>query len=421
MHSLQAFLAESKKHIDFQNKTINRYTELIQQNKKYIQDLQPQRQAVLKRIVEVIAPDFSAPQLEKIAILLHKGELATWSKRLEDEIENSKKRVAEINKDPEYIQREILIDSKTGEYILEYNQINTVYEKVDEEFAPYKKYTFEFEDLITDKYDTPEYEHTGILRFFNNEHLDNWRIGDILCETFEVERFSTLRDNYLRIKLQHSELYEAVKHYKTKINYIVNIINEEGELTRMLPQLPNIHKTALAKEVELFLNSTSPDSLNAFFAAFPNLDKLSKIQQGLNYQHQYLVDFQKKLSEERQVIVERLSRLKIERSRYEANTYKYQHKTWTQDKFKKRFNRNTDYINKRFTKYEKTNSVLGGFNNYDIVPITLSTVFWWDVITNNKIDGSFSPGVTDYYETHTHDKDNFVVENEVVHQSRDNS
>ena len=65
---------------------------------------------------------------------------------------------------------------------------------------------------------TDEYEHTGLLRFFNNEHLDNWRIGDILCEIFKEESFLPLREKYLELKSQLKELYDAADYYRRKIN-----------------------------------------------------------------------------------------------------------------------------------------------------------------------------------------------------------
>lgn len=422
MHSLKDFLAESQRHIEFHDANIKRYNELIKENRNKANHLEKQRQDVVLRIIKAAVPDFSEGQLKKFSQLLHNVQLATWHLVLEREVATTKERIAAILADPEYIQREILIHPKTGEYVLEFNQINAVYEKVDEEYAPYKKYTFEFEDLIKDLYDTPEYEHTGILRFFNNEHLDNWRIGDILCEAFGVERFTPLKEKYLEIKKQHDELYDAVKHYRLKINYIEKMVTELAQLQERLPQLPDIYFNNLAQEAERFFESTSKESVLEFFAAYPELDGLAKVHQGLGYQRQYLMDFQAKLIAEKDDILNKRTRLSNERNRYASNQHKYQGKKWTSDKFKKRFNRNHSYISSRFLKYEKTNNLLANFNDY-AVPGVLTSIFWWEVITNNKVDGSFSPDVTNYYETHTHDKDNYV-EKTVVHQQprdRDNS
>jgi hypothetical protein len=180
-----------------------------------------------------------------------------------------------------------------------------------------------------------------------------------------------------------------------------------------LPKLPAIYRKKLAKELDLFLSSTSEQSATVFFEAYPNLDDLLKTQQGLNFQRKYLNDFQRKLSTEKELLLAKKTRLLTENRRYKSKPHKYQNKKWTSLKFQKRFRRNHEWIQKRFDKYQTTNEVIYKFNNYKSAPSNLDDVFWWGLITNNKIDGSFSPSVKNHYESNTHDSQNYESEHVV--------
>jgi len=413
MHSLKDFIAEADKHLVFLTSQLEQYTTLLQDGKKHITHLEAQRMDVILQMIEVTVPSFTTQELKKLAKLLHNGSLGTLANQYQEETEQAKKRILEIEGDKEYISRAILTNEKTGDYVVEFNQINSAFKDVDKEFAPYKKYTYEFEDLIQDKYGTDEYEHTGILRFFNNEHLENWKIGDLLCEEFGYEEFLPLLDKYLELKEKDGKLLEAANHYKQKILYIERLEKEHGSLSQKLPELPAIYRNKLAKELDMFLSSTSEQSAAVFFEAYPNLDHLLKTQQGLNFQRKYLNDFQTKLSTEKELLLAKKTRLLTENRRYKSKPYKYQNKKWTSLKFQKRFRRNHEWIQKRFDKYHNTNQVIYKFDNYKSAPSNLDDVFWWGLITNNKIDGSFSPSVKNYYESNTHDSQNYEGDNTV--------
>jgi hypothetical protein len=408
MYTLKDFLSESAKQVQYHDGNLKQYINLINEGSLKIEKIDQQMADVILQMVDVVAPDFSTAEVEKISKLLHNKEISTFAFQLKRDTENCQKRIDQINADPEFIQREILLHPNTGEYALEYQQAKTAYEKADEAFAPYKKYTYEFEDLIKDKYDTAEYEHTGILRFFNGEHLDNWRIGDILCETFGYKTFAPLLENYLAIKAQLDELYEVVKHYNSKIKYIEGLIAEHKELSNKIPALPGLYKKKLAQEIFAFLESTSPQSCKAFFGAYSNLSNLAKTQQGLNAQRKYLEDLQTKMFAEKTEIELKKSKLQRECSIYNSNPYKHQNKKWPAEKFKKRFNRNSEYMNGRFNKYQKTQNTIYGFKNYNAAPST--DILWWDFIMNNKADGGFSKDVKEHYDSNTHDNENFKIE-----------
>ena len=86
----------------------------------------------------------------------------------------------------------------------------------------------------------------------------------------------------------------------------------------------------------------------------------------------------------------------------------YQNKKWPAEKFKKRFNRNSEYMNGRFNKSQKTQNTIYGFKNYNAAPST--DILWWDFIMNNKADGGFSKDVKEHYDSNTHDNENFKIE-----------
>lgn len=409
-YSISDFFDQSNKHLLFFDNQISDYQKLIQQNKECIENLEAQRKQVILRMVQVTAPNFSVEELQQLGKLLHNDEVSSLALKLIDMTTTSQKRLEEINANQEYIERHILIDEKTGDYILELKQLTPVYNKMAKEFAPFKKYTLEFEDLIEDRYGLPDYEHKSILRFFNGEHLDNWRIGDILCEEFGVEEFLPLRSQYIEKKTAIDKMFEAVKHYQQKITFIQDLIKEHAEITAKLPKLPVLYRQQLGLKLDAFLTSTSTGSIAAFFAAYPALASLSKTQQGLNAQRQYLSDFRIKLKKELDELLAKKGRLEKERHRYKSNPHKYRSKTWFKSKFQKRFRRNTEWTKKRYKKYQKVHQVIYDFDNYDSINIAATDVFWWGVITKEKLDGSFSPSVQHYYESNTHDSSTYYTE-----------
>lgn len=410
-HSLQSFIEESGKHLDFLQAQALQYEELLNENEENLINLKAQYKDVLLQIVQIVAPTFSAKELTSLAKLMNRQSIADLPAKIKEEQHKLRTRLQEIKEDPEFQQREVLTNKTNGTYIQEYNQLNSAYKNITKEFDLSSRQTHVLNDLIVQKYGTQEYKHRGFMRFFNSKHLRNWKKADILVEQLGFNTFQELRDSFREHLQKGKEIEEAIVYYKTKIDRIEAMEVEEKGIEERLPNLIPLYKERLAINLQQFFESTAPYSYATFFQNYASLTELKKIQEGLSAQQEYLEEFQGKLRIEADALTAKQQRLSIERGRYTSNPSKYRGRTWTEEKFEKRFNRNHEWIEKRYNKYKKTGHTISSFRDYDRAPDAVEAFLWWELITENqRIDSSFSSSVSDFYSSHPHYEQDYAPE-----------
>jgi hypothetical protein len=112
MYFLKDFIAEADKHLVFLTSQVEEYTALLQDGKKHIIHLEAQRMDIVLQMIEVTVPSFTTQELKKLAKLLNNRPLRTLVNCYQEETEQAKKQILDIESDNEFINREILTNQK---------------------------------------------------------------------------------------------------------------------------------------------------------------------------------------------------------------------------------------------------------------------------------------------------------------------
>ncbi|MCB9188938.1 MAG: hypothetical protein H6600_08240 [Flavobacteriales bacterium] len=407
-YSFKQYKEMALRHLDYLQGQVDDYTDLEIDARKKIADLKKQHRAVLVKISKLIVPEFTQDSTRQLADLMNDPEIANFPLIFQQEKERLKNEIEAIETNEKYVNRALYIDPQTGEYILAYKEMESAHEEILETFAKYLKRQSDFEELIHDKYGTPDYPHTGFAKYFNSEHLFDWRVADELCEEHGFEDIVDLLNDYKEKKENIEAIRNSMNDYRIKIDEIDNFVKKLEKNKLRLANLKDIYLENLGQAIGAFLNNTSPESIHEFEQKYNDiLGSLIKKERGLFNQSIYLEEFRTKLSEEMNSLVNKIVRLNNEVNKISRYAYKHPNRKWEKEKLDKRFKQNWTFINKRKIKYQKNIDTFYGFNNYDRISLSAASIFWWEVITNNKIDNSFSSSARDFYESHSKEDELF--------------
>ena len=407
-------------HLRYLQGQVDDYTDLDVDARKKITDLKKQHRTVLFKISSLIVPEFTETATHQLADIMNNREIADFPMLFHREKEKLNGEIASIEANEKFINRDLYIHPQTGEYVLAYKEMVTAHDEINNTFRKYVKRQSDFEELIHDKYGTPEYPHTGFAKYFNSEHLFDWRVADELCEKHGFEDIVDLLDDYKKKKENLEALRNSMQEYEIKIQEIENFVSKLEKNKLRLASLKDIYLENLGQAIGGFLNNTSQESLHEFEQTYHKLlGTLINKERGLYNQSVYLEEFKSKLTEEMDVLVNKIVRLTNEVRKIGRYAHKHPNRRWEKAKLDKRFRQNPAYIDKRKSKYQKNIDTFFGYDDYDKIKTSAASIFWWEMITKNKIDNSFSSSAKEFYESHSKGNDVFepIISNEINHDN----
>jgi len=382
----------------------NRRTELHDQR---VAAVVQGRAEALGQLTAVLLPDFTTPTLQRagratgFARLLPVGETTG---RLEAERQQLTARLAELDADPRYQQRELLRAPRVG----------TLSREVDE-LEDFKKPFVELlaaaahpllDELLAVGYGTDKYA----VPWWRLSYYGHWKAGDEVLARFPGKAsFADLRGELVTAK-------ETVAVYETRLAELRGQIADGEAIERAhddtaarLRDLETIYLTewrallarhlADADLVEVARNLADDEAASMLLKAFAGIDKKLVYLDRL-HQEQVVAP---RGALENELWKLRQDRMKLSRPKKAGTTF-------DGVKFEKRFADRGPRLQKQWARHDHASTTIYSFHDYDRGSL-VADFLWWDLMTDGQIDGNFIPEVREFHQHHPdyvwrdHDRD----------------
>jgi phage terminase Nu1 subunit (DNA packaging protein) len=342
-------------------------------------------------LAATVLPDLSdATAVDALASRLGLHEIKTLHTRLMDQLAKNAFRRKEIEGSEQYSDRDLhllRLETKRNELEPLYRHAHLEWQKLQaqEKLA----------ELMARGYGTDQYAHRGWLRFFNKQHLDDWRCADAATEALGFASFEELRVAYKDRSEQMQVLGRDWNELNEQKAAIEQLEQERERLIREETELPQETYQEMGERIAAILdNGKSPqiDSLPNPDALRSRLNEIS----GMNAQTEYLDGLRTQVERETASIAERAEKLYQERNRYAGDRHRYRNKRFSDEQWGKRFgDHRTARYEPLYNRYRRTSDTVYVFHDYNRAS-GLEDFLWWDVMTDGRMDGNFLPEVREW-------------------------
>jgi hypothetical protein len=302
-------------------------------------------------------------------------------------------RLAEIEADPRYQNRELLAAPRVGtlsQQIIELVEFRTSLADVLTRAAHER-----LEHLLQVGYGTAGYTSS----WWRLSYYRDWKAGDEILEKFPGKKlFSEVRDEVLTARQTIDVYDQKLRDLRAEVDAIKMLEEFHAKATE---DLANLDAKVLADtRVLLAKHVAHADAadLGQRLAAAPELTAVAKRWLGLNQKAAYLEQMQAELVDKPEL------ELRTELSRLERDIAKYSRpkKQWEKfpvDKLQKRFRDRSGSWNKHWQRHDAGFDRVVHFDHYDRGSFGRDFL-WWDVMTDGRLDGNFIPEVAEFHRLH---------------------
>ncbi|UQA63048.1 hypothetical protein [Polyangium aurulentum] len=347
----------------------------------------------LRELVETLVPSLDLQALAwaawatGYAPLGQKDALA----RMEREREDLTARIAQIEADPRFQNRELLRAPRVG----------TLVQQLDELLhyrAPLADIVERCEHprlqrLLHLGYGLPEYP----VRFWHTAYYADWKAGDEILDRFpDKQSFTEVRAAYLEARDALTVHDANIREIQAQIAAGEALEAEHRERRRALDTLEARWLAFARDALARHLSEIDLSALGERLAKAPHVEILAKRVVGLSQQIVYLDRLaQKHLDEPESALRGALG--KIERTIAKYSRPKY-HGAQVEGAAVERLSHGfSDRYQRIGQRFEKQYNRVYVFHDYDRG--SLATDFlWWDLMTDGRIDGNFIPEVRSFHE-----------------------
>ena len=403
-YNIKDFINESKKQEDFYNEQIGKFDKLLEDYQQKIGDLQKRKESVLDSIVKKYVPLLEESYLNSFANVFSSPESAGMAAELEKEKIKISENIKLIEAEDEFKKADALIDPQSGVIATQVQEIKPIYDSAKAVLSKMNQYTF-FEGLKERNYGTDLYPHKGFFKYFSKEYLDDWKHADQIIADMKAANFIDVLNDYEQAQNQANTLGAALKEYNDQIGRIKKLIKTHDDLKYRSENIVSIYYKKLKDVAYNFYKNSEKTILQKIAESDKEIEEHFKTLDGLDHQVEYLKQLFEKVTNDRNVLVTKSGKLSEEASKYKLDEYKYRNKSFTQEQFDKRFNRDEDRYDQMYNRYDNYGNTVYGFNDYYRSSF-ISDFLWWDLMSDGRLDGNFIPEVHEYRSTHTEYNDN---------------
>ncbi len=303
-------------------------------------------------------------------------------------------RVAQIEADDRFLDRERLRHPDSGELALAMQRINE-HRKALAPLVDKCRSNKRFEHLIEVGYGTSEYK----VGFWRVSYYLDWKAGDEVMELFpDKKSFKELREEYLENSRALADLDPRLQELQREWDAGVKLENDYNEATYRLANLEALHLDEARKSLGQFLADCPEGALASRLERHPELETMAKRWAGLQEQVRYL----ERANE--LVLTSLLNDLSKEKDKLQKDYWKYSrpknaYVRFPEAAFQSRFAHRREKVRKRLDRYGTTVETIYVFDDYDRGSLA-ENFLWWDLVTDGQIDGNFMPEVQQYYQRH---------------------
>ncbi len=308
---------------------------------------------------------------------------------MEHERKQRSQRLAQIEADQRFAQRELLRHPNTG-------SLPRGVREMEEHLAPllgviaacnHPRIT----RLIESGYGTSAYT-TG---FWRMSYYEDWKAGDEILARFPGKTFfAQVREDYIRAMQSVSPLQAEAARLRAEIAAGEALEREHAECTQALATLEQRWLAHVRQRVSTYMLECPPEVLGPRLSAVPEAELAYKRALGVTTKARYLDQIfardVESFQRDAQTAIAKLDRDMAKLSRpKKAGT------TFPAEAFQRRFRDRGPAYQKRWRRFEKTYGAVYGFAGYHLAPLT-ETFLWWDLMTNGRVDGDFIPEVREF-------------------------
>ncbi|MES2765079.1 MAG: hypothetical protein V4642_04380 [Bacteroidota bacterium] len=397
-YDIADFVREANKQVQFYNAQLEKFDTLLKDHEQKAKDLEKRRDSLLDGLLKHFMPSFTKENLLKLSDTIHAPGLQRLYEQYEEEKSLLAQGIQAIEQNDAYQKREALGNRSTGVLQTQIDEIKPLYDKAKKEYDEIMSYPA-FPGLWERRYGTADYPHQGILRFVNPQYLSDWKESDIIVAGLGANSFVDVMSKFSEVKDLVDNLGSSLKDYQMQLDAIAKL---EENYTDYTERLRNIDTTYLSKVKQFLLNfllDSSKEKIAQSIGQNTSMSEEIVKLDGLTHQIDYLQSLNEKITNDRNVIVEKATKIIDEANRYQADPYRFRNKQFTDEQFQKRFNRDEERYDKMQERYGRAGDTIYGFNDYNRGSL-VGDFLWWDIMTDGRLDGNFIPEVYEYRHSH---------------------
>lgn len=367
----------------------------VQQNYQRKTELEQRKAGAEEELVTQMLPSFTPEGLEKARNISGFMPLNNdLIDRMHQERQTLTKRIAQIEQDPQFQDRDRLTNPITGELTLAIQRLEE-HRAALSPLVDKCRTNKRFDHLIQVGYGTPQYK----VGFWRLSYYLDWQAGDQVMEMFpDRKSFAALREEFLENARALADLEPRRQELQSTWDAVKRLELEYEDARARLQNLEAIHLAEARKKLAAFLGDCPEGALGKRLERYPELETMAKRWCGLNEQVRYL----QRLNELQ--LAPLVADLNNEKAKLQKDSIKYSrpknsYARFTQQTWESRFGGRREKIRKRLDRYGNTVETVYIFDDYDRGSLA-ENFLWWDLVTDGQVDGNFIPEVKEYYSRH---------------------
>lgn len=393
-YSVSDFLRAAQQRNSEIDAELARIQQEVQRNFTRQKELEGRKNQSELELVTAILPAFTAEGLEQARAISGFQPLnAGLIEAMHRERQQLQARVAQIESEPGYVNRERLRDPISGELTLALQRLEehrAALSPILDKCRQNKR----FEHLIEVGYGTSQYK----VGFWRLSYYLDWKAGDEVLEKFPGKTFAAVREEYLENARAVADLEPRRQELQAEVDAGAALEKEHDAAVARLQNLEALYLQETRQKLAQFLADCPEGALGKRLERYPELETMAKRWIGLSEQIRYLQRVNElQLGPLTADLNREKSKLSKDYAKYSRPKNSYQR--FTQQNFDSRFGGRREKVQKRLDRYGHTVETIYVFDDYGRGSLAESFL-WWDVVTDGQVDGNFIPEVQDYYRRH---------------------
>jgi hypothetical protein len=392
---VREYLAMSDAQAQWAREELARVSERRAELVKTRHGTQEQRDATLARLTRLWLPSLDAAGLAHAGRRTrYRAETDPLARRDEDKVELGRA-LARIAAEPDYRDRERLLDPVVGELTLAAKELADARAPLDATWARLQHPRVAH--LIEAEYGTPRYA----VPWWRASYYSDWAAADEILERFpdkhtgDTYAFGALRDLYLQLRDAIPEHDARGRALEARRQRIARLADEHAQASEALRTLDERHLEVARREVADAAALLDAGMLARRNADAPELEGLVKRWKGLEAKLGYLDEMERSLDTLSNDLRGRIAKAGADRAKYarpkKAGT------RFPRDKVEHRFRDRSASSQKHWERFDRGHDRMRDFDAYDRVSFA-SDFLWWDHMTN----GCHAPHLVSVSSFHSH-------------------
>ncbi len=299
--------------------------------------------------------------------------------------------IANIQADPNFINRDQLLDPAAGELTLKAQQAKQELDLIQSAIGRYEAEP-EFVSLFERGYGTDDYQES----IFSLRYYSDWRKGDEIVEKLGVEDFAVLRAAYEPLRRSRDLYAKDFQDAQAAIENVRRLIAQFNDARERLDNLAHYVLEECRTALREHLAYVDREQLFEWSKGDRVREALVKKIHGIEKQLEYMKKMtEQQFQNETRVLSEAVLKIKGKITKFGRPKNAYltlndaEVQAWLADPRQK--------LSARRERFWRDYDRVAYYDRYDYYDYTRD-MLWWDLMTDGRVDGNFIPEVYDYHQ-----------------------